>query len=460
MPANNVKGFRPEVLAQLKSLHSGMYRWGGNYISSHDWRDAIGDIDKRPPRWDNVWNAIQPNDIGNDEFLQLCEMLGVEPLLTVNAGFGEARSAADMVEYVNGSISTPMGKLRAANGHPAPYKVKWWMIGNEMWGEWQFGRMVDSQYAVKHNMFAKAMRKVDPSITLIADGNIPVRPEDLGVVNKDFNWTMFTKCLDNMDLMSEHWYVTAGQRHAPAQDKNAPAEETLVESVRQPADVTKGKFEAYDEYYKRLPDLKARKIGMIIDEWAFMGGRNRGANLMQAIGNALVLQEMFRRTDLVKMGGHTSALSSIEYGPDGAALNAVGLTFKLYSDHFGAIPVQVGGNSPQPAPKYPASGDQPSVTSGSPTYPLDVSAALSKDGKRLTVAVVNPTESAQQLDLSFAGVNPGARGRMWTLSGPNVNAQTGLTRHEVTVKETSLNEAPKTLSVVPLSINIYEFPRQ
>ena len=79
--------------------------------------------------------AVQPNDIGTDEFMTLCRLLGVEPYITVNAGIGDAWSAAEYVEYANGEVSTPMGQLRAANGHPEPYDVKFWGIGNEAWGD-------------------------------------------------------------------------------------------------------------------------------------------------------------------------------------------------------------------------------------------------------------------------------------------------------------------------------------
>ncbi len=71
MPADNVQGFRAEVIAALKQLHSGVYRWpGGNFVSGHEWRDAIGDPDKRPPIMDPVWHAVQPNDVGTDEFIR------------------------------------------------------------------------------------------------------------------------------------------------------------------------------------------------------------------------------------------------------------------------------------------------------------------------------------------------------------------------------------------------------
>ena len=94
----------------LKSLRSGVYRWpGGNFVSAHDWRDAIGDPDQRPPTWDPVWSALQPNDVGTDEFMTLCRLVEVEPYITVNSGFGEARSAAEYVEYANGPVATRMG---------------------------------------------------------------------------------------------------------------------------------------------------------------------------------------------------------------------------------------------------------------------------------------------------------------------------------------------------------------
>jgi alpha-N-arabinofuranosidase len=121
MPADNIDGFRPEVIAALKQLRFGVLRFpGGNFVSSYEWRYGVGDIDKRPPIFDPVWHAVQPNDVGTDEFLTLCRLLGVDPYITVNAGFGDAWSARELVEYTNGAATTPMGKWRAANGHPSP----------------------------------------------------------------------------------------------------------------------------------------------------------------------------------------------------------------------------------------------------------------------------------------------------------------------------------------------------
>ena len=82
----------------------------------YEWRYGVGDIDKRPSIFDPVWHAVQPNDVATDEFLTLCRLLGVDPYITVNAGFGDAWSARELVEYTNGIATTPMGKWRAQDG--------------------------------------------------------------------------------------------------------------------------------------------------------------------------------------------------------------------------------------------------------------------------------------------------------------------------------------------------------
>jgi alpha-N-arabinofuranosidase len=138
MPADNVQGFRPDTIAPLRQLHSGMWRLpGGNFLSNWNWYDGLGDIDKRPPMFDHAWNAMQTNDVGMDEFMTLCKLIGVDPYITVNAGFGDAHSAAEEVEYMNGSVNTYMGAKRAKQGHPTTYNVKYWPIVNDTWGPFQ-----------------------------------------------------------------------------------------------------------------------------------------------------------------------------------------------------------------------------------------------------------------------------------------------------------------------------------
>lgn len=106
-------------------------------------------------------------------------------------------------------------------------------------------------------------------------------------------------------------------------------------------------------------------------------------------------------------------------------------------------------------------GDQPKVNAGSPTYPLDVSAALTDDRKRLTVAVVNPTESAQQMSLKIQGARTVGNSRMWRMTGPSPEAADVLgQKPQIKIQEISIAGFPGMLTLDPVSINIYEFDLQ
>jgi alpha-N-arabinofuranosidase len=257
--------------------------------------------------------------------------------------------------------------------------------------------------------------------------------------------------------MSEHYYSYDHQRFDLTQNKKVPVEEPLVDTLHRPANRVRSKAEAYEGYARLFPSIKTKHLQIAIDEWAFT---RVPSNLRQNLANALVFHEMFRHTELIRMAGHTMGTSSIEYTATDAALNATGLLFQLYRDHFGTVPVEIDGNSPPPPPKFPIGGDQPKVNAGSPTYPLDVSAALKKDGQFFTLAVINPTESVQKLDLSIQGIQLRSNGRVWHMKGSGLEAATGLTKHDVQVIESPVTEVPRTVEAAPISIDLYEFERR
>jgi alpha-L-arabinofuranosidase len=482
MPSDNVQGFRPDTTSLLRQLHSGFWRLpGGNFLSNWNWYDSVGDIDKRPPMFDHAWNSMQTNDVGMDEFMTLCELIGVEPYITVNAGFGDAHSAAEEVEYMNGSVTTRLGALRARNGHPKPYHVKFWDIGNEPYGEWQIGRTDLRYFVLKTNEFAQAMRRADPSITLLASGAMPDEMTVTGQARKlhmsdpqaqfgsaaDFTGGLLAHSWGNFDGLTEHWYARAGKRfdyeHAKSLAPDAPNEaayvnvdQTLLEWARYPSNRVRLKAEEWQECEKRFPAMIDTKIFLSIDEYAYSGAP---VNLKLALAYGMVFNEMLRYTDFLKMSAFTMGVSTLDYNRTSAILNTTGLLFKMYGDHLGTIPVALSGNSPQPAPKYPIAGDQPRSNPGSPTYPLDMLAALTDDHKYLTLAVVNATNSKQEFDLNVTGVQLGGQSILWQMTGDSVDAANHVGQPpQVEVKEISLGEAPKTVSVAPISISIYRFP--
>jgi alpha-N-arabinofuranosidase len=170
---------------------------------------------------------------------------------------------------------------------------------------------------------------------------------------------------------------------------------------------------------------------------------------------------MFRHSDLFQLGAFTFATAMITEDKTDAVLSPTGLLFKMYRDHFGSIPVEVSGESPQPKPIYPAGGDQPAVNPGSDTYPLDVSAALSHDRKTLTIAVLNPSDSEQHVKLFISGAKLSSQGHLWRMAPSSVDATITVGKKpEVQVDELIMTSVPEGLNVPAFSVNIYSYAVQ
>ncbi|NJK96431.1 MAG: hypothetical protein HC905_17300 [Bacteroidales bacterium] len=122
------------------------------------------------------------------------KIIDSEPFIAVNLGLGSVEDAVAEVEYCNGDTTTLEGKKRKLNGAADPFKVKYWAVGNEMFGSWQLGFMPIADYQAKHNRAAAGIWKTDSTTQLIGVG-------DIGT-----NWSrrMMNVCGDYMNLLSEH----------------------------------------------------------------------------------------------------------------------------------------------------------------------------------------------------------------------------------------------------------------
>jgi alpha-L-arabinofuranosidase len=258
--ASDGSTLREDTLDLLKQLNPPLIRYpGGNFASGYHWEDGIGPKSKRPYRHDAAWQADESNLVGTDEFLTFCEQMNIEPLLVVNDGSGSAEEAARWVAYCNDPESTEQGKRRAANGHANPYNVKYWGIGNEVWGAWQIGTTSAEEYTRRLLRFIKAMRAVDPSIKLVAVGNHPLTSDE-----KDpaalWNKEVLSKAGDQIEYLSWHIYQPEKDGWADLPD---PIE--LFKSVcAAPLDI--------DLYTKRIEKEIAqyspnKKVLQALDEW-------------------------------------------------------------------------------------------------------------------------------------------------------------------------------------------------
>jgi alpha-N-arabinofuranosidase len=419
MPDDNILGWRADVVALLKELNSPVYRWpGGNFVSGYDWKDGIGDPDRRPPRKNPAWKGVEHNDVGIDEFMELCREINTEAFIAVNTGLGDVNAAAEEIEYVNGAPDTPMGKLRAENGHSKPYGVKWWAIGNEMYGDWQLGHMPLEEYVQKHNKVVNGMRKIDPEMKAIAVGAV-------GPWSKQ----MLTTCSDHMSLLSEHLYC---------QDKD-----DVIEHAGQIAATIRGIAKAHREYRKSIPNLAGKDIRIALDEWNYWYGANEYGELgtryflQDGLGAAIGLHEFFRNSDLFFMANYAqtvNVIGAIKTTKTEAEFETTGLVLKLYRERFGTIPVQATGEF----------------------APLDIAAALSSDGTRLTVAIVNPTEVPKSITLKLDQGELAGRGRRWVITGPDKWAYNAPGKaRRVDIAQTSMTALPNVLALDPLSVTLY-----
>lgn len=180
-PDADEHGFRTDVAALVREAGVRVVRYpGGNFVSGYRWEDGVGPRDQRPETLDLAWRTVEPNQVGTDDFLQWAARTGVEPMLAVNLGTRGAEEAAALVEYCNGQPGTRWADLRAANGHPEPYGVRLWCLGNEMDGPWQLGHKSPEEYGRVAAAAALAMKRVAPDIELVLCGSTSTDMQTFG----------------------------------------------------------------------------------------------------------------------------------------------------------------------------------------------------------------------------------------------------------------------------------------
>ncbi|HLJ75893.1 MAG TPA: hypothetical protein VKT75_00695 [Acidobacteriaceae bacterium] len=329
-------------------------------------------------------------------------------------------------------------------------------------------------------------RRTGLSITIIASAKM-LEPVALQGANRskyvdnmqpvfgtDVDWTggILKNCWGTFDGIAEHWYESPGRHFDIEKAKSLPPDvpsteawvkydPTTLEFARYAGDVILRKAEEWEGYQQRFPEMLSKKTFLSIDEYAYFGGSGfgRGVNLKSALAYAMLFNEEMRHTAFLTMTAHTMGTSTLDITPVSSTMNTTGLVFKLYGDHFvGSIPVAVSGNSPQPPTHNPPYADEPKTSSGSPTYPLDVFAALSPDHKYLNVSVVNATNSEQKLELSLNGAAVQGSSTLWQMTGNDLDAANRAGHPaQVTIREVPIDATSKTITVVPISINVYRF---
>jgi len=197
------KGFRKDVIAEVKQLDVPMVRYpGGNFVSGYNWLDGVGPKNERPTVLERAWNSIETNQFGTNEFMEWCRLVNTEPLLGFNLGTGTPEMAVAYVEYCNLERGTKWSDLRRKHGYEQPHRVKYWCMGNEMDGPWQMGHVTAREYGRKARDTARQIRVVDPGTQLIACGSSNTILPTYLVWDRE----VLEECYDQVDGISLHNY--------------------------------------------------------------------------------------------------------------------------------------------------------------------------------------------------------------------------------------------------------------
>lgn len=287
-------GFRKDVMAEIRELGVPIMRYpGGNFVSGYNWLNGVGPKQNRPTVLELAWNSIETNQFGTNEFLTWCRLVGTEPLLAVNLGWGTPEQAAALVEYCNVEKGTRWSELRREHGYAQPHNVRYWCLGNEMDGRWQIGHMPAREYGRKAADAARQMRAVDRNLQLIACGSSGPTMATYLVWDRE----VLEECYDVVDAISLHRYFNnTGETGGDTRRfvaLNLDMEQQILDVI------------AVCDYVRGL--RKARKrLWLSFDEWN-VWYRARGGDGKRQFAPRL-LEEVYNLEDALLVGGCLNTL--------------------------------------------------------------------------------------------------------------------------------------------------------
>jgi len=414
-------GYRPDLLQAIAGLRPPVIRWpGGCFASPYRWKDGIGPQHQRGPHPTTMWDDKEVNSFGTDEFIAMCRRVGAEPLIVINIGTPQwnrdvldndfLQEALDWIEYCNGPAESKWGRVRAANGHPEPYHVKYWEIDNETWHQGA------ETYAEWVNRFAPAMRKADPSIKLAACGSAGYSDGGHGL---PWNRVLIERCADQVDYLSIHHYEN------PDRYTDGPR--------------------AYEQFFRKTADLiaasKNPQLKIYVSEWnaqstdwrtgLYCGGLlnafERCGDVLEIGGPALFLRH-------VSASAWDNAFVNFDHRTWFAAPNYV--VMKLWRDHYAPQRIALEGRAD----------------------PLNAVATRSEDGRTLYVKAVNPSDEAVQVEVKLASGVPGKATLQLVAPGDLTARNTLAARDTVQPQSAAVQQVGATLrfTLPPISCGVVE----
>jgi alpha-L-arabinofuranosidase len=453
----NTRGIRNDVVAALKALKVPDVRWpGGCFADEYHWRKGIGPqrTVTLNPNWGGV---IEPNTFGTYEFMDFLDQIGAEAYLSVNVGSGTPQEAAEWLEYLTTAQPTTLAKERAANGHPAPYKIAFLGIGNESWD--CGGNMTPDYYLSQLKTYSRFVRNFNPA----QQDNQQMLKIAVGPGGGESRWIEWTEAV--MKAYQSHtwsWDMNGLSMHAYTVVKWPPSYASVGFGETEYGQILKSTLEMNDLVAKHSAIMDKydpqKKVALVVDEWggwyAALPGSTPGFlvqqnSLRDAVLAALNLNIFARHADRIRMANIAQMINVLQAmiltDKEKMVLTPTYYVYKMY------VPFQ-------DATFVPVTFDAGTYKQGEITLPrVDAIAAKDKAGKLwLAITNVDPNQPAE-IDISLTGIDAkSAAGE--TLTAPKVDsvnrfdAPNTVVPKQVSAKaqdgKLTLELAPKSVTVI------------
>ncbi|MFD1718092.1 alpha-N-arabinofuranosidase [Georgenia deserti] len=396
-------GIRRDVVDALRAIRIPNLRWpGGCFADEYHWQDGIGPREQRPRMVNTHWGDVEENNhFGTHEFMALCELLGTEPYISANVGSGSVKETSDWVEYLTRAGDSPMARLRAEHGHPDPWNVRFFGIGNEPWG--CGGNLRAEQFAPLARQHATYARD---------HGENRLYRIAAGASDADYAWTeTLMKQVSHglgdrepreiFQAISFHYYTMSGTWSDKGSATRFSRDEywTTVRRAQHVRELIAGHAAVMDAYDP------TKRIGLALDEWGTWWNVEPGTNpgflhqqntMRDALVAAIHFAAFHDHADRLRLANIAQTVNVLQAMvlTDG---NAMVLTptyhvFEMSAAHHDGRALAI----------HPV-GEVPTRTVDGVEVPTISTTASAKDG-RTTVSVANlDPDAPASLDLSLRG---------------------------------------------------------
>lgn len=434
-PLSDENGFRKDVLEAVKKLNVPVLRWpGGNFASNYHWLDGIGPKEKRPKKLDTAWMAEDNNHFGTEEFLKYCRLVRTEPYICLNLGTGTLEEALGWVEYCNYDGGTYFANLRRKNGQEKPHKVKYWGLGNEIYGRWQHGHCSAKEYAAKAREYSHFIKKIDPEIKTIA----------VGADNPDWDIEVIKTAGEEIDYISIHFY---------SRETDYFKVVGLPYYIDKRLNLLESSILIGESYIKR-----EKPIEIAFDEWNMWRkelDEEENYTLFDglfACGFFHILHRHCKRVTMANLAQLVNLLGAIHTTKDKILLTPIYYAFLLYSNNTGKFLL----DSAVKSEKYEFEYNDEKIKD----VPfVDVSAT--EDEKNIYIAVINrdtkKTDGKIEIEKKVK-----KKGEILTMTGKSPEVMNTIKKEEVKIEKENYNNFSEKFNFVfpPHSVTILKIEKK